>query len=205
MQYFIRNISHKLLVTVLFSIAALSSCAFPKKSITGINISGQLLAPSGAPLRNQKIELTLPVGYGLNDIDRDFVEEEEAVLPRESKVVQTDALGSFSHSFRPVPYSAAFWILPPIGSVPKSPPRPHIYLRVLSDPEVVYSVLIKEDEVIYSAYDEKRPPNDNQILSPPMRMSGKLIEDERGELFNWIADLKLIHRPPRRAQLKKKP
>ena len=198
----LQNITHKFLLPLVL-VSLISSCAFPKRSLTRVNISGQLLGASGAPLKNEKLELTLPAGYGLNDIDRDFVEDEEVFLPRESIIVETDAIGSFSHSFKPVPYSAAYWVLPPVGSVPKSPPFPYLYIRVLSDPKIVYSVLIKDDEVVYSAYDDMRPPTDNQILRPPLRMEGQLIEDERGELFNWTADLKLISSKGTRAKMRK--
>ena len=100
-------------------------------------------------------------------------------------MVKTDAAGAFSVVFPDVPYSTAFWVLPPVGNVPKNGPDPMFIMRFLDKPSTDVSLQVKESEVIYGV---SRLKFGNTRVAP-IDITGNLEKTSRGGDKAIVAEL----------------
>ena len=180
-------------LSLLFCLLCFSSCALPGHSATSVSLSGQLLGSNNQPLPGKTIIITLPASYGLNDIDLSFGDAEEYSHTPQSAALVTDALGSFSYSFKPVTYSRFFWIIPPLGSLFSSPPEPFFFLSFPEKPQERLSVLVSKEKAelqLISASGARLSGPDLEKKAG-LAASGRLFNDQRGELEGLIAELQL--------------
>lgn len=140
---------------------------------------------------SEPLELILPASYGLNDIDQNHGKPEDYGHSPQRINLSTDALGSFTHSFTPVSYSRALWIIPPLGSFPRKPPAPLFYLRLLNTPEEYYAILVEETQVTYTLYQGILGEPKLKHQTKPAEITATLHKNRRGELRGWIANLTL--------------
>jgi hypothetical protein len=164
-----------------------TACSLPNSKLTTISVSGRLVSKTGQPVSNQPIEVTLPASYGLSEIDAEYSSPESLGRETRRAIVRTDSMGSFTHSFTEVPYSTALWILPPLGNFPKTPPQPQFLMRVMDNPDAVYSMAVNKEDITYAVWRGSR--NKHAYPKPPYAIKGRLLEDERNGSDSWIADL----------------
>lgn len=107
----------------------LAGCAAPGSTLTRSSIRGKLLDRQGQPLSGQKVEVSLPSSYGLQGLDSAMGKPEDYGHRDETAVLRTDRNGEFHHLFQVRTRSVTYFLLPPLGPVPRQPPRPYYEIR----------------------------------------------------------------------------
>ena len=132
----------------IFSIA--TGCAAPGSSLGILKLNCQInnFHPAEEPL---KAKVLLPKEYGLGGLDHIFGKPEDYGHSDKVAVKEADLDGNFSFKHEVV-YHIAFFLLPPLGAFPKSPPPP-VYIIGFSDcRDEVYWVDFKRNKPYYRVY-----------------------------------------------------
>ena len=119
-------------IPLLATMSFLSGCAAPGSSITQAGISGRIVDSQGRGIAGRQVEVGLPASYGLAGLDAVWSKPEDYGHRSAHARLQTDADGRFTYLFPPNTYSIALWLLPPLGVLPRQPPKPFIVIRTAS-------------------------------------------------------------------------
>jgi hypothetical protein len=107
--------------------ALAGGCVAPGSAMTQVELRGQLLDESGAPMAYRPLQVCLPAAYGLRGLDAAWGEPADYGHRDQWAQLTTDAEGRFVHRFEPMTYSMMYWLLPPLGA--GKPPKPVVGLR----------------------------------------------------------------------------
>ncbi|RJR44165.1 MAG: hypothetical protein C4576_13345 [Desulfobacteraceae bacterium] len=135
---------------LLFVLTLLGGCVAPGSAIGVLNLNGRIedYSASDEPL---KVRVMLPKEYGLGGLDHVFGKPEDYGNFDRIELKEVDHSGSFTFRSEVV-YHITFFLLPPLGIIPKAPPVP-IYVVGFSDcPNEVYLVEFKNNAARYKAY-----------------------------------------------------
>ena len=155
----------------------LASCAAPGSAMTQVGISGRVVDAAGAPVSGEQIEVLLPPSYGLAGLDSVMGEPSDYGHRPLRASITTDAEGRFSHLFPGTTYSIAFWLVPPLGALPRKPPQPTVAVRtpsiapnwvlVRSTDDGIESRLFEEATKTVKADPEARVTGSSTFVDPP--------------------------------------
>lgn len=149
-----------------------SGCVAPGSGIGSVGLIGNFNPMSGNPPQN--VNVTLPATYGLGGLDQWFGEPED-YGHKERNLSAVISGGEFKAYFRVV-YHVAYWLIPPLGPIPRQPPPPFFVLRFPDMPDEVYIVGLVDEQVEYKVFDassrEERGPQDSH-----WRIAGRGYEE----------------------------
>jgi hypothetical protein len=115
--------------------------------MTQVGVEGRVVDAAGASVAGETVELFLPAGYGLAGMDRAWGAPSDYGHRDARAVVVTGEDGRFSHLFPPTTYSVSFLLIPPLGSLPRTPPPPALGVRTLSTSSS-WLVVSPQDEAV---------------------------------------------------------
>ncbi len=137
---------------IVLSLFIVSACFAPGSMIGRVGVAGSIDAPSDR--MPQSFRVTLPGTYGLGGLDEVFGKPQ--YYGHQSRtVLATVTRGEFSAEFD-VGYHATFWLIPPVGPIPKHPPPPYFALRFPDAPDEVYLVGVVDDRIKYKVFDANK-------------------------------------------------
>jgi len=176
-------------------------CAIPGSGLTMVAVDGIIFDEKDNPDQNFAIEFILPAGYGLSGLDAYWGKPEDYGHTDQGCVLESDSLGRFKYSFEPTTYSISCLIIPPLGALPRYPPKPYIAFRFTDYPNQIYALRIDDDMVDYQIYDREQKrylsKNEDPILS---KLNIELIQkkdmsykkDEEMKIRGWLMKLTII-------------
>lgn len=155
----------------------LAGCAAPGSALTRSSIRGKLVDRRSQPVSCQEVEVSLPSSYGLQGLDSAMGKPEDYGHSDETAVLRTDRNGEFHHLFQVRTRSIAFFFLPPLGPVPRRPPRPYFEIRT---PRDRYLVGWNRDHFDYRAEASAKSPGHSTG-----RISGTYVPRESEGIDGW--------------------
>ena len=153
----------------------LIGCAAPGSVLTRSSIHGKLLDRRGQPVSGQRVEVLLPSSYGLEGMDRIQGQPEDYGHHDETVVLRTDRNGEFRHLFEARTRSIMYFLLPPIGPVPRQAPKPSLQIRT---PRHNYLVGWNRDHFDYRIAPSPKPAKQ---AGAPGEVSGSYALRKPGE------------------------
>ena len=131
---------------VLSFLAALAAgCALPSRSVGHVSLLGSLESAAKQPLANREVAVMVPAEYGLGAVDLRFPNSTDTLLHQdENYKAVTDANGKFEIDLGDRDYNTNFWLLPPLGRLPRRPPPVYFRLQVPSIPGERYAVATQD-------------------------------------------------------------
>jgi hypothetical protein len=154
-------------------------------------VSGRLFDQAGHPLKNQQIDVLLPNQYGLSGLDARWGKPEDYGHRDQKATLATDDTGRFEHAFMPTTYSIAFWLIPPLGPIPRKPPEPYFYLKLPSQTNEFWVLWMKKEglETKLIERGNRTPLDQSGVL--PADFTGKLIWEPEAEPRGYFVDFKM--------------
>jgi hypothetical protein len=135
-----------------------TGCAVPGSALGILKLSGHI-DNHNASDEALKVRVLLPKAYGLGGLDPVFEKPEDDGNSDRARIQTVDPDGNFVFKHEVV-YHITFFIVPPLGNIPKTPPPP-VYLVGFSDcRDEVYWVDFKGNRPRYKAY---RMPHKQEI------------------------------------------
>jgi len=178
-------------LAVLVLCALATGCAAPGSAICRTRVTGHLFDQAGLPLKNQQLDLLLPSQYGLAGLDARWGKPEDYGHRDQKATLATDDKGRFDHAFMPTTYSIAFWIFPPLGTIPRKPPEPYFYLKLPSQTNEFWVLWMKKEGLETKVIERgnRTPRDQSQLL--PAAFSGKLIWEPHAEPRGYLVDVEM--------------
>lgn len=171
----------------------LIGCAAPGSARTRPSVRGRLVDARGQGIPNRRLDLMLPSQYGLSGLDAVWGKPEDYGHKQQVATVQTDSDGRFSHVFPATTYSITFYILPPIGAIPRQPPKPFFALRTSSIQPDSYLIGANRDHLDYRIWDHNdgklRPDVTQKITGTFTLQEVPARADGQEQLKGWEADI----------------
>lgn len=165
--------------------AMLVGCAAPGSSITRHSIRGSIVDSRGHGVSGQRIDVVLPASYGLGGLDTYFGQPSDYGHHDRRVTLTTDRKGTFYHVFDPSIYHITFFLLPPLGTFPRQPPKPFYGIHTTSR---TYFVGYDRDHFDYRIIPPSGPPQ----RDPSRRVSGtytisefQMRPDSPNKLKGW--------------------
>jgi hypothetical protein len=152
---------------------SLVGCVAPGSAVTQVRFAGQLKDESGEPLGNLPIQICLPAAYGLAGLDAAMGKPADYGHQDQWVSLTTDAEGRYWYEFQPVTYSVSYWLFPPLGPMPKDPPKPVVGLRTrLADGEwfILYAEGDSSRALRWREGTEDRTPLPNGVSKPVLTL-----------------------------------
>jgi len=139
-------------IKLICLILLFTQCVAPGSGLTRFSVTGQIKLDT---IKNddKAIELILPQHYGLSGLDAKMGQPSDYGHFRQDTIMQPDSIGNFDHLFEPTTYSAAFWIIPPLGFLPKYGPPPFFGVKLNKYSPFVYVIAFPKKQLDYKVYD----------------------------------------------------
>lgn len=142
---------------MVLALASLQGCAAPGSAIGRISIDGEINPP---PKEELSVRVTLDKHYGLGGLDEYFGKPEDYGHHDIINILDVSKEGIFNGPEAEVIYHMTFWLLPPLGVIPKTPPKPYYFLEFSNKKDEIYLVGEAKDGFDYKVYDI---PTKNEI------------------------------------------
>ncbi len=166
-------------------------CVAPGSSLTRLRVQGEIVNQSENGVTNQEVTLGFAKQYGLAGLDAIWGKPESYGHHDQTITISTNENGIFDHTFDPTTYSISFWILPPIGVIPKNPPEPFFFLRIDDNPNEYYYIHADRDKISYKVISRYHKDKLDKSPSRPFTLSGELLEDKFDNFKGWLVRFKL--------------
>ncbi|MDX2109048.1 MAG: hypothetical protein SFY80_02280 [Verrucomicrobiota bacterium] len=136
---------------LIFAIPALllSGCVAPGSSVGRVGLKAQLDKPYTAAM---ELRAVLTKEYGLGGLDRHFGKPED-YGNRDIVKVAPLTNEKFQIEFPRLVYHIDFWMLPPLGALPRQPPPPMFWIELSDSPDEVYQVGFVKHQFKYRVWD----------------------------------------------------
>ncbi len=167
---------------ICLSVALLTGCVIPGSNTGHVSIRGSLALATGEPLPHREIQFLLPAAYGLGGLDLVLLEPEDFGQQDHSFRVTTNSKGKFDYHLGDRVYHVDFWLLPPLGAVPRYPPAPFLLVRVPSFPGEYYAVQTYNGQFKTFAEGGAELPLSQSHLS---ELSASSESGRRGDGMHW--------------------
>ncbi len=194
----------KLFVPCLIFYLVISGCAAPGSGLGRFRLNGNIqnYQAQGEEIR---VKIMLPKKYGLGGFDRAFGSPEDYGNKDLIFVETLDLEGKFTASHRSV-YHASFFIIPPLGFIPKKPPYP-VYVIGFSNVKheahlIKFKKEIPQEEIMDMSTRTKLKPEEAywHLTGGKMIYEPVEIEFEEGETDvgpGWNIFLEFSHDLPK--------
>ena len=110
-------------------LSTLLGCVAPGSSVGHLSIRGTLASDTGEPLANRELQFLLPAAYGLGGFDLALNNPEDFGHQDHVFRVTTGPGGEFSYDLGNHVYHVGYWLIPPLGPIPRHPPAPFVLVR----------------------------------------------------------------------------
>jgi hypothetical protein len=130
-------------ITALFT-----GCVAPGSSVGRIGLKAHCEANESSP---KELRVVLTKEYGLGGLDRYFGKPED-YGHRDIEMVASATDGRYRAEFAVV-YHIDFWMIPPLGPLPRHPPAPVYWLQIADSPEEVYLAGFDKRGLRYRVFD----------------------------------------------------
>ena len=171
----------------------LIGCAAPGSVLTQPSVRGRLVDARGHGIPNRRLDLMLPSQYGLSGLDAVWGKPEDYGHKQRVATVRTDSDGRFSHVFPSTTYSITFFLVPPLGAVPRQPPKPFFALRTSSIEPDSYLIGSNRGRLDYRVWDHSsgtlRPDVTQKITGTFTLQDVPARADGQDKLRGWEADI----------------
>lgn len=138
-----------LCIFIFLIFASLQGCAAPGSAIGRISIDGEIKPP---PKDELKLRVTLDKHYGLGGLDEYFGKPEDYGHHDKINILNVNDDGVFKGPEAEVIYHMTFWILPPIGGFPKTPPKPYFFIEFSNIKDEIYLVGEAGESIDYKVF-----------------------------------------------------
>jgi len=175
-----------LMTTLAFTTLLLAGClAAPGSATMQTSVSGQVVDTQGQALAKKSVEIAVTNKWGSGMDDWDGNTSWERVRAQ----LRTDADGQFNHLFERTIYGIAFFIMPPIGDIPRNPPVPWFVIRTDSTAPDFLPLDRKGKKLVVRKSVQAALPNAPTI-------TGNLVlrndDDKTMRYRGWHADLLIV-------------
>ncbi len=165
-------------------------CVAAGSSSGHLSVRGTLTSDRGQPLANEELQLLMPAAYGLGGLDLVTHEPEDFGQHDQIFKTTTGPNGAFVFDLGTRIYHVSFWLVPPLGGLPRHPPAPFVLLRVTSMPGEYYAVQTRDGK--FKVFTD----DGDELALDQARLSGLEAGEESGsgEYGPWTAgviDLKV--------------
>lgn len=137
-------------ICIVLVLASLQGCVAPGSATGRISIDGEIYPP---PREELSVRVTLDKHYGLGGLDKYFGEPEDYGHHDKINILTVGKDGIFKGPEAEVIYHMTFWFLPPLGVIPKTPPKPYFFLEFSNKKDEIYLVGEAKDGFDYKVYD----------------------------------------------------
>lgn len=172
-----------------------SGCAAPGSAISRVRVTGRLVDSSGQPLAKQQVDVLLPSQYGLSGLDAKWGKSEDYGHHDQKATLATDDTGRFDHVFSPTTYSMVFWIIPPLGPIPRKPPEPYFYLKLPAQTDEFWVLWMQKTGLEAKLIEggNSIPLDQSQIV--PADFTGELIWESEANPRGYLVDFEMKLQP----------
>ena len=139
-----------LYIYIVLASAIFQGCAAPGSTVGRISIDGEINPP---PKEELNVTVTLDKHYGLSGLDKYFGEPEDYGHHDIINILNVGKEGIFKGPEAEVVYHMTFWFLPPLGIIPKTPPKPYFFLEFSDKKDEIYLVGEANNNFDYKVYD----------------------------------------------------
>jgi hypothetical protein len=139
----------------------------------------------------QQIDLVLPRAYGLAGVDTRWGKPEDYGHHDQKATVTTDANGQFEYAFAATTYSVTFWLIPPLGPIPRKPPEPYFYLKLPVQMEEFWVLWMRKSGVKTRVIERGNRTALVQSQVAPAEFSGKLIWEGEALPGGYLVDFEM--------------
>ncbi len=131
-------------MALLLLVGLQPGCVAAGSSSGHLSVRGTLTSVRGHPLANEELQLLLPAAYGLGGLDLVIDEPEDFGHRDQAFTATTGPNGEFFYDLGARIYHVNFWLIPPLGGLPRHPPAPFVLLRVTSISGEYYAVQTRD-------------------------------------------------------------
>jgi hypothetical protein len=171
------------LLAVLLLVGLQPGCVAAGSSSGHLSVRGTLTSDRGQPLANEELQLLMPAAYGLGGLDLVTHEPEDFGQHDQIFKTTTGPNGAFVFDLGTRIYHVSFWLVPPLGGLPRHPPAPFVLLRVTSMPGEYYAVQTRDGK--FKVFTD----DGDELALDQARLSGLEASEESGSGENgqWTA------------------
>lgn len=134
------RVAQKALLPLLLLVGLQPACVAPGSSSGHLSVRGTLTSDRGRPLANEELQILLPAAYGLGGLDLVVDKPEDFGHRDQVFTTTTGSNGEFFYDLGTRIYHVNFWLIPPLGGLPRHPPAPFVLVRITNMPDEYYAV-----------------------------------------------------------------
>jgi hypothetical protein len=134
------RVAQKALLPLLLLVGLQPACVAPGSSSGHLSVRGTLTSDRGRPLAKEELQILLPAAYGLGGLDLVMDKPEDFGHRDQVFTTTTGSNGEFFYDLGTRIYHVNFWLIPPLGGLPRHPPAPFVLVRITNMPDEYYAV-----------------------------------------------------------------
>ncbi len=180
-----RNLIGTIFVALLL---LLSSCAAPGSALGKVGIRANISLPLESDLR---LRITLDESYGLGSIDRYFGKPEDYGHKDQVTVLTMKPDGSFEDQIFEVLYHVTYFILPPLGPIPRKAPKPYYIIEFSNIKDEIYVVGEPRTGFEYRTYSYSKNAEFSKDEAYWRITSGEFTEALIENTNMWLLNIKI--------------
>lgn len=173
---------------IALALSSLQGCAAPGSAIGRVSIDGEIYPP---PKEELSVRVKLDKHYGLGGIDEYFGKPEDYGHHDIISILNVSRKGIFKGPKVEVLYHMTFWLLPPLGVIPKTPPKPYFFIEFSNKKDEIYLVGEAKDGFDYKVYDIPRNKEIAKEEASWHILSGEYLPIEGEAPNGWRLQLKI--------------